>query len=262
MDIVKVNSIGEERKKFRIQVGISSNQLNNQGNWSFNLPPLQEINNSSHFNQCTIKFTKVIINPFQEGGGANPGPPSMQDNLEPCWIFNGALRGKTVPVVLMHFSIPCPQNAVMKTQSLSLNGGSGLPGDPAVLNGQPYETDGMYRLTEMIPCVWQPRQNFSGQGFLYNAPVPAVDEYSNNHMIVYQNTADDGLLCGNPFGGNITIRMSSPTDDNETKLYLSNDEPAIQDPNSIQGRLAIPATTFKDITEIYLEFYVEMIENK
>jgi hypothetical protein len=56
--------------------------------------------------------------------------------------------------------------------------------------------------------------------------------------------------------------LSSPTDDDETKIYLSNDEPAAQDPNGIPGRLAIPADTFKDITEIFLEFYVEMVENK
>ena len=264
MDIVKVNSIGNERKKFRIQVGIQPNQLRNQGNWSFRLPPLQELNNSSHFNQCLIKFTKIVINPFQEGGGQMGGNPSMQDNLEPCWIFNGALRGKTVPVVLMHFSIPCPQNAVSKTRTSLLNGGTGLPNDANTTDGEPYENDGMYRLTEMIPCHWVPRQNFSGNAFLQNGPVPAADEYANNHMIVYQNTADDGLLCANPFGGNINIRMSSPADDDETKLYLSNDEPAAQDPNGIPGRLAPPVVedTFKDITEIFLEFYVEMVENK
>tara|TARA_R110002096_G_scaffold21522_1_gene69938 strand:+ start:483 stop:1148 length:666 start_codon:yes stop_codon:yes gene_type:complete len=221
------------------------------------------LNNSSHFNQCTIKFTKIIINPFQEGGGANPGPPSMQDNLEPCWIFDGAVRGVTVPVVLMHFSIPCPQNAVTKTMSMSLNGGSGLPGDVAFATGTPYITDSMYRLSELVPCVWQPRQNFSGQGFLYNAPAPAVDEYSNNHMIVYQNTgAEDGLLCANPFGNTVNLRMSAPNDADETRLYISNDEPLLQDPNSIQGRIGGGFSTFKDITEIYLEFYVEMIENK
>ena len=244
MDIVKVNSIGNERKKFRIQVGIQPNQLRNQGNWSFRLPPLQELNNSSHFNQCLIKFTKIVINPFQEGGGQMGGNPSMQDNLEPC--------------------IPCPQNAVSKTRTSLLNGGTGLPNDANTTDGEPYENDGMYRLTEMIPCHWVPRQNFSGNAFLQNGPAPAADEYANNHMIVYQNTADDGLLCANPFGGNINIRMSSPADDDETKLYLSNDEPAAQDPNGIPGRLAPPVieNTFKDITEIFLEFYVEMVENK
>ena len=61
MDIVKVNSIGNERKKYRIQVGISSNQLVNQGNWSFRLPPIQDLNNSAKSFSCSFAFFSAFF---------------------------------------------------------------------------------------------------------------------------------------------------------------------------------------------------------
>ena len=260
MDIVKVNSIGNERKKYRIQVGISSNQLVNQGNWSFRLPPIQDLNNSGHYNQCLIKFTKIIINPMNDGiPGLNP-----QDNQEPCWVFNNAQRGVTAPCVLMHFSIPCPQQAVSRTDSIALNGGSGLGGDPAITNRLPYHTDNMHRLTELVPCNWIFRQNFSGSGDTdIRGPAAAAPVFGNARAIMYINTgADEGLLSANPFGANIDVFISDPIDQDNTRIYLSNDAAAGLDRNGIPAIIAAGGFAFKDITEIYLEFYVEMVENK
>jgi len=266
METTKVISIGEERKKFKIITHCSANFLNgNQGNWSFRLPPLSDLGNSHKYNQCLIKFSKFIINPFQLGGQA---AGVVQDNLEPCWIFNGAPRGVTVPAVILNFSIPSPQIAKVSGNMEQLAGTSGMPGAPAVPGGDIYfET--LYKLQELVPCNWVPRQNFSGTGFLYRgvtiaAGPGAANEFQNNHMISY-NTAgsDEGLLCANPFGQDINLFITSATDFvGLNKLYLSNDELAAADPNGIPGRIAGGFNTFKDITEIIVEFYVEMVENK
>ena len=266
METTKVISIGEERKKFKIIAHCSPNFLNdNQGNWSFRLPSLNDLGNSHHYNQCLIKFSKFIINPFQEGGLPLA---RTQDNLEPCWINNNAVRGSTVPGVILNFSIPSPQIAKVNGNMEQLAGTSGMPGAPVNPGGSIY-FESLYRLQELVPCNWVPRQNFSGTGFLYRgvtiaAGPGAANEFQNNHMISYNTSgSDEGLLCANPFGQDINLFITSATDFvGLNKIYLSNDELAAADPNGIPGRIAGGFTTFKDITEIVVEFYVEMVENK
>ena len=189
---VNVLSIDEERRKFRVILGFTGAgaggnpaRTKTPGQFTVNLPPPISIANSDQFDNCVIKvdsFTAIA-------------DPVI---VAPTWTYSGgALK---VPAIEIRGNLP--SSNVLSIDS-DLGGQLGDIGIGAVVN---------QGFAQLLPL------QIVNVGDT-NAFTPAAGGYAAT-AIGSGVAASDAVLCGNPFGKDLTIRFTTPVIERNSNIWI------------------------------------------
>tara|TARA_R100000805_G_C3617757_1_gene120069 strand:- start:44 stop:721 length:678 start_codon:yes stop_codon:yes gene_type:complete len=189
---VKVLSIDEERRKFRVIFTTNSAAANDTrfGKFNFNLPPPTSLTNSDHFQNARIKIEYVCATP--DGGVSDP-----------TWVLStntgvGIHQGG----VIVRLNTPCQQ--VVRNK---------------IFTGAEYGT-GTIDHNGFLQFVPMELKNVGS--LLANAAGPAGAGVPQRTTISWigDGTGAEGMITANPFNQNIELSLMSPSVDFAT-CYLA-----------------------------------------
>jgi len=129
------------------------------GVFKFQLPPILDNTNDTHFSQCFISLRKVFIDPFSSDSIVNG--VSMR-NPNPVWVNAETLTGERMPAVgqvIMEMSVPSKQVGSIKNPQ----NGLGTLTDPVV---------NYYKWQELIGLTRYKKNNFAGVNDSLNLVLP------------------------------------------------------------------------------------------
>ena len=191
---VSVHSIDEEKLKYRVIIAIDGGTVpSTDGSYQLVLPPLTAFGNSDHYDQALITLDSVVF--------------STIDNAtnDQVWSVNvGGVRVRNkCPAIEVRMNAPSSQTA-LNTQAQNRATGVGE------------SQQGNFR--QLVPL----RLELTGAGtaalLLDVGPAaPGGDSVGGLSIMGdyswFGECGDDGVMCGNPFGGQLVITNRFPLTD-------------------------------------------------
>ena len=211
---VKVLSIDEERRKFRVIIGFTGagaganpNRIKTNGQFTVNLPPPVALTNSDKYDQCVIKVDSFSA--FAQSG-----------IIAPSWAYSGGLI--KIPAIEIRGNLPSSQ-----VSSIDSDAAADVGIGTMVNQG----------FAQLIPVQVVNVGNTAGF-----SPAPGGYAVAGIGSGV---AATDPIMCGNPFGKDLTIRFTTPVLERGSNIWLAN--------------AGVPAT---DLGYYALQLTIELIPNK
>jgi len=187
---VNVLSIDEERRKFRVilgftgaGVGANPNRVDIPGQFTVNLPPPIAIANSDQFDNCVVK-----IDSFTAIADAAI--------VVPTWRYSGGIL--KVPAIEIRGNLPS-SNVLSIDQDAAADIGIGTIVNQGFAQLLPLQIVNVGDTASFTP---------SPGGFAATAIGSGV-------------AASDAVLCGNPFGKDLTIRLTTPVIERGSNVWIS-----------------------------------------
>lgn len=189
---VNILSIDEERRKFRVILGFTGanlggnpGRIKTKGQFTVNLPPPIAIANSDYFDNCVIKVDSFSA-------------IADQNVVAPSWRYLGGVL--KVPAIEIRGNFPTSN--VLSIDS-DFGGQFGDMGIGTIVN----------------------------QGFAQLLPLQIVNVGDTNSFTPAAGgfaataigsgvAASDGVLCGNPFGKDLTIKFTTPVIERNSNIWI------------------------------------------
>jgi len=180
LNSVRVYSIDEERLKFRVILAFDGGTApSTDGSYQFVLPPLTAFGNSGHYDQALIKLDSFVMSCIDN---------ATNDQVISIELGGVRIRNKC-PTLEVRMNAPSSQTA-LNTQSQAIATGVGI------------SHQGNFR--QLVPL----RLILSGAGAGALAAATSMGNYS-----WIGDCDSEGVMCGNPFGGQLTISNRFPIQD-------------------------------------------------
>ena len=187
---VNVLSIDEERRKFRVILGFTGagvggnpNRVDIPGQFTVNLPPPIAIANSDQFDNCVVK-----IDSFTAIADAAV--------ITPTWRYSGGIL--KVPAIEIRGNLPS-SNVLSIDQDAAADIGIGTVVNQGFAQLLPLQIVNVGDTAAFTPAAG---------GFAATAIGSGV-------------AASDAVLCGNPFGKDLTIRLTTPVIERGSNVWIS-----------------------------------------
>ena len=195
---VRVNSIDEENKRFRIIItkGIEPVQF---GDYSVSIPYPTDLTNSRKYKQCLMKLETItigLLSDSQAAAVANPNPVWSSPNGGV-----GALVREPLDAVILNMGLPS-KNTLRSHNAQAVN-----------------TQNHLYRYQELIPLNLKFRGNYQGL-----EPSPGgggVAAGGNSYAYSFSPPNESGIITAIPFGTTINYYLTSPYTNDSTKVYLA-----------------------------------------
>ena len=193
-NVVNVFSIDEEKLKFRVIVGIKADGVyDGRGVYDINIPIPTALANSHEYNSCRMKCSS-----FSAWADIGLGAPTWGD-------ISGAAR--KVPALQLELNVPSAQATGSYITGTIAQPGANPPTDPLI------EAQGFKQLIN-----GQITNQGNGLGW---APAGPGYGWTSSPQTC------EPILCGNPFGQQMRIRLVDPTDRFPRRLVYINNSAAL-----------------------------------
>ena len=212
---VNIYSIDEERLKFRVCIGINARRLAlapvvgyGRGSYDIDIPIPTSFTNSHEYSSCRIKCDTMAA--WSDGA------------LATC-SWGNSVRGKKIPALELQLTTPSTQatGSYVVDNATSSNNQIETQGFKQIITGQV--------VNQGSGLVWTPAAPV-GQGWV---SLPQSCE---------------PMICANPFGSKVTLRIVDPTENAaERQIYI------------VDSAGAFPA---QDQGYYVFQFEVQMVPNK
>ena len=227
---VNVIALDEEKLKFRVIVVFDGDAVNttpSKGNYNFVIPPLTSFGNSDHYHSALIKLDNATI-----------GTTDMEvdDQVWDIILPGGAHQMNKVNAIEVRLNAPSSQTAL--NQSVF----AGSAGVGTTIQGN---------FKQLVPLELKLTGSGAGALALGLGPAaPGGDSASglsvmSNYTWCGDCSNSEGIMCGNPFGSQLT---------------LSNRFPGLDSPTYIVSHAAGAASV--DVGLYQYQFTITMIPNR
>jgi len=191
---VSVHYIDEEKLKYRVIIAIDGGTVpSTDGSYQLVLPPLTAFGNSDHYDQALIKLDSVVCSTIDN---------AVNDQVWSVLVGGARVRNKC-PAIEVRMNAPSGQTA-LNTQTQAIATGVGV------------SQQGNFR--QLVPL----RLELTGAGtaalLLGVGPAAPGGDSAGGLSIMgdYSWIGDcscEGVMCGNPFGGQLTLQNRFPITD-------------------------------------------------
>lgn len=177
---VSVHSIDEEKLKYRVIIAFDGGTVpSTEGSYQLVLPPLTAFGNSDHYDQALIKLDSVVCSTIDN---------AVADQVWSVEVGGARVRNKC-PALEVRMNAPSAQTA-LNTQT------------QAIATGVGESQQGNFR--QLVPL----RFVITGAGAAALAAATSPGNYS-----WIGDCESEGVMCGNPFGGQLRIQNRFPLTD-------------------------------------------------
>tara|TARA_R110002126_G_scaffold146267_2_gene292234 strand:+ start:4465 stop:5133 length:669 start_codon:yes stop_codon:yes gene_type:complete len=220
-NFVKVNSIDEAKKKFKVIVTHSAD-LDAFGFYDLTIPYPTNMTNSHEYKQALIKLDVITIECL------NDSVLPVVNNPNPVWAeknpagAGGILVREGLGAVILNLGLPATND--IRTHR---DGGGDV-------------TENLYRYRELIPLRLYFRGNYQG---IEPSPGAGGPTTGNNYCYQYTPTQADPMICAIPFGKNMRFFFESPYTAAAVPIYLAN----------------ILDLGLQDFTRVTMQFTIELL---
>lgn len=187
---VNVLSVDEERRKFRVILGftgagasVNPNRPKTDGQFTVNLPPPVSIANSDQYDNCVIKVDSFI---------------AIADAaiVAPTWRYSGGVL--KVPAIEIRGNFPS-SNVLSIDSDVAADVGIGTTVNQGFSQLLPLQIVNVGDTASFTPAPGGYAATAIGSGV----------------------AASDAVLCGNPFGKDLTIRFTTPVIERGSNVWIS-----------------------------------------
>ena len=195
---VRINSIDEENKRFRVIMTKAASPAK-LGSYSITIPYPTDLTNSRKFKQCLMKLETITIGLLSDSANAltaNPNPVWCEPNGAV-----GALVREPLDAVILNMGLPS-KNTLRSHKA----------------DDAPTENN-LYRYQELIPLQLNFRGNYQGL-----EPSPGgggVAAGGNSYAYSFSPPNETGIITAIPFGREINFYLSSPFTVAAARVYLA-----------------------------------------